>query len=161
MSRQEVRNQIATFITGVSEINQFFTSFPKNADWKKNSSVTDVAKVIAVVFIAAENEERLAIGGATNGVKRIDYDCGIQVYHHSTKLRDAEDAMVDFDNVIDNIKNKLRSDHRLGDTSTPAIIWQAAEPSIQVQYGEPINTAGGTIDTWAEIRFQVTQMLDA
>jgi len=154
MSRQQVRNQIATFITGVAELNQVFTSFPKNLDWKKNSLVTDVAKAVAIIFIVSEDEQRIAIGGK----KRIDYDCGIQVYHHSTKLRDAEDAMVDFDNVIDNIKNKLRSDHNFGDTTTN-IIWQGAEPSIRVDYAEPINTMGGTIDTWAEIRFQVTQMI--
>ena len=152
MSRQEVRNQIVQFISPIPELNQVFRSFPKNGDWKKNSNPSDPSKVIAVVFIASEDEQRIAVGGK----KRIDYDCGIQVYHHSAKLRNAEDVMDDFDNTIDAIKDRIRSDHRFGD-ATGEIIWQAAEPSIRVDYAEPINTAGGTIDTWAEIKFQVTQ----
>lgn len=71
--------------------------------------------------------------------------------------------MDDFDAVIDAIKERLRKGgHRLDlADSDGSVIWQAAEPSIDVQYGEPVSNDGTSTETWAAIRFTVTQMIRA
>ena len=74
--------------------------------------------------------------------------------------RDSQDAMNDFDITIDNLKEKLRSDHTFGDPSSN-LIWQGAEPSIDVSYGEPMSNDGTSTETWASLRFTVTQMIQA
>ena len=68
--------------------------------------------------------------------------------------------MDNLDGIIDDLKDKLRSDHRFGDTSG-TLVWQAAEPVIDVSYGEPLSQKGNSIETWASVRFTVTQMIQA
>jgi hypothetical protein len=66
--------------------------------------------------------------------------------------------MADFDAIIDGVKDRLRSGgHRLGKTDGD-VIWQAAEPNISVQYGEPMTNDGGATEIWAAIEFDVIQM---
>ena len=68
--------------------------------------------------------------------------------------------MDDFDATIDSIKDRLRSDHRFGNPNGN-LIWQGAEPEISVDYGEPLSSDRGVTETWASIRFQVTQIYTA
>ena len=68
--------------------------------------------------------------------------------------------MANFDIVIDNLKQKLRSDHNFGDPSG-TLVWQGAEPMIDAVYGEPISQKGTSTETWASLRFVVTQMIQA
>jgi hypothetical protein len=113
-----------------------------------------------VIFIQSERETRLAIGGATNGWKRVDYSIILQVYQHSLE-RNSQDAMVSFDTLIDSIKTRLRADHNFGDT-TGTLVWQGAEPEINCTYGEPASVEGSpATETFAEIQFDVTEMIQA
>ena len=161
MSRKDVRNTLYTFIKPpiIDGINQVFTSFPKRINFEVNALPSDVSRCAAVIFIESERETRLAVGGAHNGIKRVDYQIAVQLFHHSTQ-RDAEDAMDDFDKVIDNLKDRLRSDHQFGDSSG-YLVWQGAEPAIDTSYGEPLSNKGGATETWAVIRFDVTEMIQA
>jgi hypothetical protein len=159
--RTGVRATLASFLRTpqISTLNQVFTSFPKRINFQVNSTAGQLSRCAVVVFIQSENETRLAIGGATNGWKRVDYSIVLQIFHHSLH-RNAEDAMTDFDTLIDNIKTRLRSDHRFGD-STGTLVWQGAEPIINATYGEPLTVAEGATETYAELQFDVTEMIQA
>jgi hypothetical protein len=161
MSRAEVRSQLTTFLQGgsIPDLNQVFPSFPKQINFQKDSTAGQNSRAAAVVFIESENENRIALGGATSGKKRIDYGVVVQVFHHSM-VRDSQDAMDSFDAVIDGIKDRLRSDHRFGNPNGD-LIWQGAEPMISVSYSEPVTSERGSTETWAAIRFQVTQIYTA
>ena len=159
--RTGVRATLASFLTTpqIATLNQVFTSFPKRINFQVNSTAGQLSRAAVVVFIQSENETRLAIGGATNGWKRVDYSIILQIFHHSLQ-RNAEDAMTDFDTLVDNIKTRLRSDHRFGD-STGTLVWQGAEPIINATYGEPSTVAEGATETYAELQFDVTEMIQA
>lgn len=161
MSRQNVRNTLYNFLLTpqITSLNQVFTSFPKRINFQVNSTPGQLSRAAAVIFIENETEERIAIGGAHSGWKRIDYSLVLQVFHHSMR-NDAEDVMTDFDTLIDNIKTRLRSDHNFGD-STGVLVWQGAEPAIDTTYAEPSTSDGGATETFAEIRFKVTEMIQA
>lgn len=161
MSRAQVRSQLATFLTTppVANVNQILTSFPKQINFQVNSTTGQQTRAAAVIFIADETESRIALGGATSGKKRLDYTVILQVFTHSMQ-RKSEDAMNDFDTIIDNLKDRLRSDHRFGDANGQ-LVWQGAEPEISVNYGEPSSSDRGATETWASIQFQVTQILTA
>lgn len=162
MSRAQVRSQLVSFLrssTSIPDLNQVFSSFPKQINYQVNSQAGQKSRAAAVVFIERETETRIALGGATSGKKRLDYDVAIQVFHHSFQPN-AEVAMDDFDLTVDGVKDWLRSDHRFGDTSGQ-LIWQGAEPIIDVEYSEPLSSERGATETWAVIRFQVTQIYTA
>ena len=159
--RVGVRATLASFLSSppITGLNQVFTSFPKRINFQENSQVGQLSRAAVVVFIQGENETRLAIGGATNGWKRVDYSVILQIYHHSMQ-RNAESAMADFDTLIDNIKTRLRSDHNFGDESG-TLVWQGAEPIISARYGEPSTSNEGATETYAELEFEVTEMIQA
>ena len=160
--RSAVRATLSNFLYNppIASLNQVFTSFPKRIDFQVNAQPGQMTRSAIVVFLAAENETRLAIGGATNGWKRVDYTVILQVYCHSMHIN-SQDAMNDFDTLIDNIKERLRSDHNFGDP-TGNLVWQGAEPIIQARYGEPATAEGeGATDIFAELEFDVTQMIQA
>jgi hypothetical protein len=168
MSRKVVREAVQSWIASaqIDTLNQTFTSFPKRIDFQTNSFPGQNSRAAAVVFIESEDEQRIAIGGVGNmpvgegfGIKRVDYSIALQIFHHSLQ-RNAQDAMNDFDELIDAVKTRLRQgQHTLGETN-PNLIWQAAEPSISVQYGEPLTNEGGATETWCAIRFTVTEMIE-
>ena len=159
--RTGVRATLYTYLknANISTLNQIFTSFPKRINYQVNSTAGQLSRSAVVIFIQNEREKRIAIGGATNGWKQVDFTVVLQIFHHSMQ-RDAEDAMADFDTLVDNIKATLRADHRFGDT-TGNLVWQGAEPAIDTLYGEPITSDNGATETFAEIRFDVTEMIQA
>ena len=159
--RTGVRATLYTYLknANISTLNQIFTSFPKRINYQVNSTAGQLSRSAVVIFIQSEREKRIAIGGATNGWKQVDFTVVLQIFHHSMQ-RDAEDAMTDFDTLVDNIKATLRADHRFGDT-TGNLVWQGAEPAIDTLYGEPVTSDNGATETFAEIRFDVTEMIQA
>lgn len=159
--RTGVRATLAAFISNppIPTLNQVFTSFPKRINFQVNAQPGQLTRSAVVIFIGAENETRLAIGGAHSGWKRVDYSVVLQVYTHSMHPN-SEDAMTDFDTLIDNIKERLRSDHNFGDT-TGNLVWQGAEPRISARYGEPSTSNEGATETYAELEFEVTEMIQA
>ena len=169
MSRRTVREAVANYVSQaqITTLNQVFTSFPKRINFQENSFPGQNSRAAAVVFIENESESRIAIGGVGAlpegrglGWKRVDYGLALQVFHHSME-RNAEDAMGNFDQLIDDIKDLLRAgQHTLG-VDNPNIIWQAAEPNIDVLYGEPLTNESGATETWAAIRFTVTEMIES
>ena len=161
VGRVQLRSTLYSYLTGanIPTLNQIFTSFPKRINFQVNATAGQLSRSAAVIFIASERESRLAIGGATGGWKRVDFQVILQVFHHSVQ-NNAEDAMADFDTFIDNIKNTLRASHNFGDSSQ-VNVWQGAEPVIECQYGEPSTSDSGATETFAEIRFDVTQMIQA
>ena len=159
--RASVRAQINTYLTNaaIPNLNQIFTSFPKRINFQEKSTAGQISRAVLVIFVQNERESRIAIGGATNGWKRVDFTVLLQVFHHSLQNL-SENAMADFDTLIDSIKTTLRADHRFGD-STGNIIWQGAEPSLDCLYGEPVSSDNGATETWAQIKFDVTEMIQA
>lgn len=162
MSRQQVRNAVAKWISEaqIPQLNQVFTSFPKRINFQQLAFPGQLSRAAGVVFIESEGETRVAIGGAYDGWKRLDYEVAFQIFHHSMQ-RNAEDAMTDFDEVVDAVQDRLRGGgHRLG-YEDGNVIWQAAEPQINAEYGEPLTNEGGATETWAAVRFTVTQFIRA
>lgn len=161
-SRAAVRTAVSNWIAAgnIENLNQIWTSFPKRIDFQVNAIAGQLMRAAGVVFISDETEGRIAVGGAYNGWKRIDYTVDFQIFSHAMH-RNAEDAMNDFDAIIDGVKTQLRAGgHTLG-LPDGSVIWQAAEPSISVTYGEPATNDGGATETWCAIRFTVTQMINA
>ena len=161
VGRAQARQQLFNFIQPpqVDGINQVFLSLPKRINFQVNSLPSQRTRTAAVIFIEDETETRIAVGGAHSGWKRVDYTVVIQLFTHSLQ-RSAEEAMNDLDYTIDCLKERLRSDHNLGDASG-ILVWQGAEPAIDVAYGEPLSQDGTSTEIWSSMRFIITQMIQA
>jgi hypothetical protein len=159
--RVGVRDTLYQFLANppIENLNVIHTSFPKRIQFQENGQAGQLTRSQAIIFIQSENETRLAIGGATNGWKRVDYSVIVQIYTHSLQP-DARMAMADFDTLVDAIKIRLRSDHNFGDESG-TLVWQGAEPIINGSYGEPATTNEGATEIYAELQFDVTEMIQA
>ena len=159
--RAAVRATLSNFISNppIQNVNQVMPSFPKYINYEVNAQPGQLTRSAVVVYIADEYENRLAIGGAHSGWKRVDYTVILQIFCISFH-RDSLSVMADFDDVVDNIKARLRSDHTFGDPSGN-LVWQGAEPVIQARYGEPSTEKEGVTEIFAEIQFPVTQMIQA
>jgi hypothetical protein len=159
--RSGVRSTLSAFISNppIDTLNQVFTSFPKRINYQVNSQPGQLSRSAVVVYIAGEEESRIAVGGAHSGWKRIDYTVILQIYQHSME-RNSEEAMTAFDTLVDNIKERLRSDHNFGNADG-TLVWQGAEPAINARYGEPATSNEGATETYAEIEFLVTEMIQA
>lgn len=160
-SRQKARLTLQQWLLGgnISGLNQVLLTFPKVLNFEVNAQAGQASRAAAVIFIVRENESRIAIGGAHDGWKRVDYTFNLQIFHHSMH-RNATDAMDDFDVLIDAIKARLRDDHNFGDP-TGTLVWQGAEPDIDTLYGEPVLTEAQAVETYAEMQFTITQMIRA
>lgn len=160
-SRQTARGTLQQWLYdgNIPGLNQVLLTFPKILDFQVNAQAGQMSRAAAVIFILRESESRIAVGGAHDGWKRVDYTINLQVFHHSLH-RNATDAMNDFDILIDGIKARLRSDHNFGD-ETGTLVWQGAEPDIDTLYGEPVLTEAQAVETYAEMQFTITQMIRA
>ena len=95
------------------------------------------------------------MGGEHSGKKWVHYVVELHVYQHSVH-KHSEDAMADFDAVIDAIKDKLRSDRRL---NNPSVIFEAGEQLLDGVYGEPVVLEQGATEIWGSVRFDVSEVI--
>jgi hypothetical protein len=160
VSRQTVRTAVKEWVeaANIPHLNQVLVAHPKRINFQENSDAGEMTRAAGIVFIQGEQESRIAVGGASDGWKRVDYDVVFQIYTHSVEP-DSQNSMAAFDDIVDAVKAQLRAGgHRLGETDGD-VIWQAAEPSISVDYGEPKTNNGGATEIWAGINFTVTEMI--
>ena len=160
MSRASVRAAVTTFFqpSAVAGLNKVYSSMPKRipgTDFRQGQAAGTKSGAVGLVQIVAENEERIAIGGATSGKKWVHYTVELQVYCHSIEMH-AEDAMAFFDSVIDDVKATLRSDRWLNDYP---VIFEAGERSLVGIYGEPKVLADGASEIWGAVQFEVSEVL--
>ena len=160
MSRATVRSAVANYFAppAVAGLNKVFTSTPKRIEgtwFRYGQPAGTKSGAVGVVFIRSEAEDRIAIGGEHSGKKMVRYVVELQVYMHSLQPH-SEDAMADFDTVIDNVKAYLRADRRLNDYP---IIFEAGEAYLDGEYGEPRVVLDGATEIWGAVRFEVSEVL--
>jgi hypothetical protein len=145
---------VAADIVGVDKVHP---TYPRRWDFTIYGA-GDHRCQISVDF-EADGELRMAIGGESSGKKRIDYLVCLDIFHRSAAI-DTSVSMEDFDRIIDELKERLRADRRLG--STEDIVWQAGEGGygIQTEYESPTTHVGGEpTENRAKMRFEITQWI--
>ena len=162
MSRGEVRTAVAEWVrtANITNLNQVLDTIPKISQPQIGSSAGQQSNAIGAVFIRAEKEKRIAVGGAYNGWKRVDYGVIFEIAFFSIQL-DEKDVMKDFDTLVDGVKVQLRlGGHTLG-LPDGTVIFQAAQSEINADYTEPLVYEDGGTEIRASIQFNVTQMIQA
>jgi hypothetical protein len=158
--RRQVREAICRWLRAgdIPNLDRVHATYPRRLDFGYPGVGPHRAQ--AVVFLTAESEVRLALGGPHSGKKRIIYSVDLELYHHSV-AREPGEAMDHFDQMIDQLKDQIRADHQFGDDT--GTVFQAAEGpyGIQIAYERPAQVNSEAIETWARLSFQVESIVTA
>jgi hypothetical protein len=162
MSRSTVRAAVAAFLSpaSVPGVMTVYTSLPKRIDAtalrpKGNPGLQ--TGCAATIWIESEREQRTSLGGSVSGKKRIQYVIAYDLFTHSMWTH-AEQAMADFDTIVENVKSRIRADRTLG---TGGVLFQAGENQLEGSYGEPKVIQGGATEIWGRITFDVSEFITA
>lgn len=160
MSRATVRSAVVNYFAPprVMGLNKVFSAQPKRIEgnwFRYGQPAGTPSGAVGIVHIISENEERIAIGGETSGKKWVHYEVEMQLFQHSIRQH-SEDAMADFDALVDNFKEALRADRRLEDYP---VVFEAGEKSLVGEYGEPRVLNDGSTEIWGAVRFEVSEIL--
>lgn len=161
MSAAAVETAVASYITGAAIPNLFecYANPPFDLEDVPISSLTPpgaTTSAVAVVYVDTDNDEVIALDGA-GGRRTCTYTVSLEVllWDVSGVATTAGGA---YDDLIDAIKVRLRTDPMLG--TTPAgvsgDIIQAAVSRLFVERGRPVLLGTGNVPArWAGIQFAV------
>lgn len=157
-----MRAGVTAWLTGqIAGINTVYRSIPRiiPGDAFVAGQIGATAGCVAMVHILSDSELRIALGGATSGWKRVDYEVEFQLcFRHTapdtTVGGDAGLVAADeFDAIIELLKARIRADRTAG-----AIVWQWGEAELVGRYGELVER-GDAVELWAALATQVTEMI--
>jgi hypothetical protein len=161
MSRSTARAAVAAFFAppAVPKLNGIKAGLPKLTEAGDWFSDTSGSGALGFIHIERQMERRIAIGGATSGVKLRVYDFGLVVILRSAKPH-GEDATTDNDSILDHVVAHLQADRTLGGS-----VFQAGEgdtfgeEDIEVASDLPQMLDGGIVQIWNVVRFKVLETL--
>lgn len=112
----------------------------------------------AYVLLASAHESRIAMGGPTDGMKEIDYTAHV-VMHFWSIDPDWEAAQDQFDQIIDALKEQIRSGGRT--LGRPDVVFQAGEWTFGIddQVTEPVTIAGGQMTQVGSVSLEITELI--
>jgi hypothetical protein len=165
MSRKAARNAVATWLAppNVAGLNTVYTGEPRlvrDEDYIAGVQPPVLSGAVGFPFVERQHEQRIAVGGATGGMKMITYELAFAVRFKSAQKK-GEDADDDHDSVIDAVVARIRSDRTLG-----GAFWQAGEGDTR--FGQDIDVVSGTpkqrtkdgpIIIWSVVRFKAIEMV--
>lgn len=161
MSRAAVRAAVAAWFASppIPKLNAVYGDPAKFVDQQRLFNDSSGSGAIGIVHIERQEERRIAIGGATSGVKQRTYDVGLQIIFESVKPH-GEDASADLDALLDAVVTRLQSDRTLG-----GAVFQAGEgdvtgtPDVEILSDLPRTVGGSTVQIWNVVRFKAVEML--
>jgi hypothetical protein len=173
MGRAFVRQTVAAFFAppAVPGLYTVYRAEPKNIPgpaFFDGAPAGTASGAVAFPHIESQIEQRIAMGGPTSGWKMVPYDVALVVRFKSNR-QESEDAVDDWDTILENIVDRLRSDRQLGTSAQQSpTIFQAGEGDTfggeDIHVLSDLPKAMGTgqqIVAWAAVRFKAIEMVEA
>lgn len=159
MSRATIRQAVVDWFGNghVAGLGTLYTAQPRTIPGG-DFAITNGAMsgAVATVHIEHELEHRAALGGPYSGEKKIDYTVGLVVMFRSRQASQ-DDAMGDYDALIEAIKERLRSDRSFGGT-----VWIAGEEQGGIEINSDLPRLDKqTFTIWSVVRFVVSEWVQA
>jgi len=170
MSRESVRGAIVDYLTNanvtlLTDVLPFPPKLTVEGDFYNGNDPNHKSGCIIFLWIESERENRIAVGGAHNGRKLVEYNFIMDCYFRSTDPR-SEDAAAENETFLDSLIAAIRADRNAGH---PGIIFQWGEgasfggPDIEVvsYYPRSLNGAMSVTQTYSTIRVVVMEEIDS
>lgn len=124
MSRATARNAVVQWLNAgqVQNAKTVYRSFPKLIDGRDFYDTGQGSGAVIIPELASSHAYPITIGGAHGGTWRRDYVVTLHLMFRSNRPS-SEDAMEDYDAVVDALETRLLADHTLNDST----VWQVAE----------------------------------
>lgn len=162
MGMATVRATLLTFFQSIPQIQKVYKDSPWFLDGKEwPIEVGTNFAAVGFLHLARSNERRIAVG--RTGPKRVDYDVDFLFHYqwHPAGGAGREDWVDELDALIDEIKDRIRSDQNAGN---PAVVFQMGEdqqqPDLQVEQDLP-KMNGTTVYVLCRIEFHVLEIITA
>ncbi|MET9222315.1 hypothetical protein ABZX65_26615 [Streptomyces sp. NPDC003300] len=145
---------------GVGVVRRAWASDDKLPDYFHGLDAGARTGTQIIVFIPRHNEHRIALGGATNGMKQCTYEVQLCCYIRS-RTPYAEDAQDDVYALRDAIAQHMREDRTLGQA-----VFQAGEhidggaDGLDFTYGQS-ETKAGLTKSYLEVAFAAVEFVNA
>jgi hypothetical protein len=162
MSRATVRSAIAAFFAppAVAHLDVMYAWAPapflnKAANLAFPTNAHDLGW--AILFFDQDTEIRLGTSNGSGGCKEMRYAVRLELVYRSRS--DAEKAQAEFDDFLDSLRARIRTNRQLG---APSVIFEAGEGEfgIQGEYREPqMIPTSRLVTCQASVRFDVTEMV--
>jgi len=112
-----------------------------------------------VVRLLAEQDVRLSTPAVT-GWRKIDYDVELVACH--VFYGDGPDAADDLDGLLEQVKDRIRSDPLIGQPATVIFeVGQGPNPQIRVARGEPLFLDNDAVVTFVSVQFVASETVHA
>lgn len=162
MSRLDVRHGIANYLAAanIPGIGTVYAAPPKisrSSDRLIGAAPGTVSGSVLYVEVFAEDETRVAVGGAHGGEKMVKHIVRLHLLFRS-RQRKAEDAADDHDAQLEAVLQAIRADRTLGGT-----VLQAGEDTtgIKIESGLPMDLGSGSVEQWTAIDFDADEPITA
>lgn len=112
----------------------------------------------AFLHIFDTSETRIAIGGATSGIKHVEYQVGVVFPFIAVNPTGDDSYIAAWDQVADGLKARIRAGRTLGQTGLT--IWQAGEGvnDLRIQSDLPVKD-GSAVHIWSVLEVTVIEEL--
>jgi hypothetical protein len=170
MSRTAVRAQVATYLSGagvtfLNTVKPFPAKFTSEMEFFQGEDPGHSSGAIVYLYIASQKESRIALGGAHNGRKAMEYEFVLDCFMRSMH-RKSEDAGADNDTFLDSLVTAIRADRNAGN---PSLIFQWGEGNfpggvdidITSYYPRTINGSSTTTQVYSQVRVMVIEIDNA
>lgn len=170
MSRATVRAAITNYLTNanvtlLTDVLPFPPKLTVEGDFYNGNDPNHKSGCIIFLWIEAERENRIAVGGAHNGRKMVEYTFVLDCYFRSTTPL-SEDAAAENEAFLDSLITTIRADRNAG---APGVVFAWGEganfggPDIEVvsYYPRSLNGAMAVTQTYSTVRVQVLEEIDS
>jgi hypothetical protein len=170
VSRATVRSAIVSYlqganITGLSSVKPFPAKFTPEGEFYQGEDPGNEAGAIIWVHIEQARETRIALGGAHNGRKAVDYTVVLDCILRSGAPK-SEDVGASNDAFLDSLEQAIRNDRQAGTAGNPIFQWGEGSltggPDIETVAGFPrtLNGSQTVTQVYSSVRLTVLEILN-
>jgi hypothetical protein len=169
VSRATVRSAIQTYLEGagiehLNSVKPFPAKFTGDMEFYDEDEPGISSGAIMFIYFQAEQETRIALGGAHNGRKAVEYTVSLDCFMRSQHKR-SEDAGRDNETFIDALVSAIRADRQAG---APNVIFQwgegtfpgSADLSVESYYPKLLNGGVSATQIYSTVRVSVLEILN-
>jgi hypothetical protein len=170
MSRSTIRAAVASYLegAGITSLTTVFAYPPKltpEGDFYQGSAPDHKSGAVVYLWITGQKEQRIAVGGFTNGRKMVSYEFVLDCYFRSTTPK-SEDAATENDAFIDSLISEIRANRIAG---APGVVFQWGEGGhnggtdidVVSYYPKMLGGAASVSQVYSELRITVLEEIDS
>lgn len=169
MPRSTIRSAVVSYlqnagITNLSTVKGHPARFTGDMEFFAGEDPGHSTGAIVYVYIENASETRIALGGAHNGRKAVEYTVVLDCFLRSVKNR-SEEVGQDNDDFLDSLVAAIRADRQAG---APSVIFQwgegvmpgSADITVTSYYPRVLTGGNATLQVYSTVRVQVVEILN-